>query len=176
VATILTHPAVPLALAVGLGSKAISPRLALAGVAASIIPDLDVVGFYLGVPYGSVLGHRGFTHSLGFALLLAVIALAASRRLDSRSSTAFWFVGVCAASHGLIDMLTNGGLGVALFWPVSDSRYFFPARPIQVSPLSISPLLGERGIRVLGSELLWVWLPAIASCGALLEWRRWCAR
>jgi inner membrane protein len=176
VATILTHPAVPLALAVGLGSKAISPRLAVAGVAACIIPDLDVIGFYLGVPYDSLLGHRGLSHSLGFALLLAAIALAASRRLDSSASTAFWFVGVAAASHGLIDMLTNGGLGVMLLWPLSDARYFFPVRPIEVSPLGISPLLGERGIRVFRSELLWVWIPAIALAAAMFGWRRRRAR
>lgn len=39
------------------------------------------------------------------------------------------------ASHALLDMLTDGGLGVALFVPVSNARLFFPVRPIAVSPI-----------------------------------------
>jgi membrane-bound metal-dependent hydrolase YbcI (DUF457 family) len=41
--TILTHTAVPLALGLGLGPRAIPPRLLVAGVTASMVPDLDVL-------------------------------------------------------------------------------------------------------------------------------------
>ncbi|MEI4946339.1 metal-dependent hydrolase [Aeromonas caviae] len=62
--TIVTHAAVPICLGLGLGSRIISLRLLLAGVAIAMLPDADVLAFKLGVAYGHVFGHRGFTHSL----------------------------------------------------------------------------------------------------------------
>jgi inner membrane protein len=41
------------------------------------------------------------------------------------------------ASHPLLDILTNGGLGCALFWPFDDTRYFAPWTPIPVSPIGL---------------------------------------
>lgn len=41
--SILSHPAVPLALGLALGPRVIPRRLLLAGVVASILPDLDVL-------------------------------------------------------------------------------------------------------------------------------------
>ncbi|WP_290438153.1 metal-dependent hydrolase [Aeromonas caviae] len=62
--TIVTHAAMPLCLGLGLGSRIIPPRLLLVGVAIAMLPDADVLAFKLGVAYGHVFGHRGFTHSL----------------------------------------------------------------------------------------------------------------
>ena len=36
--------------------------------ALSLLPDIDVVGFLRGVPYGAPWGHRGATHSLTLAI------------------------------------------------------------------------------------------------------------
>ncbi len=69
------------------------------------------------------------------------------------------FLFACAASHGMLDALTNGGLGVAFFSPFEPRRYFFPWRPIAVSPLSVSRFLAGRGLRILAGELKWVVLP-----------------
>jgi len=69
-------------------------------------------------------------------------------------------------------MLTNGGMGVALLWPLSDERLFFPTRVIEVSPLSISHILSPRGVVVFSSELLWIWLPALAICITAIAARR----
>src|SRR5262245_50593316 len=126
--TIMSHAAVPLALGLGLGRQIVSPRLLLAGVAASILPDADVLGLRFGIAYSDALGHRGASHSLAVALLLGLVGAALSRRLRARAGTAFTFVAVCAASHGLLDMLTNGGYGVALWWPLSPERLFAPWR------------------------------------------------
>jgi inner membrane protein len=60
---------------------------------------------------------------------------------------------------------------VALLSPFDLSRYFFPFRPIQVSPLSIQAFLSARGASILASELLWVWLPFTSLGVALLLWR-----
>ncbi len=38
----------------------ISPRLLIAGMVASIAPDLDVAAFRFGIAYSHEFGHRGF--------------------------------------------------------------------------------------------------------------------
>ena len=79
----------------------------------------------------------------------------------------FWFTAV-TASHGLLDALTNGGRGIAFFAPFSDHRYFFPWRPIQVSPIGVG-FFSPRGLRVLASESGWIWVPsAIIAVSARL--------
>jgi membrane-bound metal-dependent hydrolase YbcI (DUF457 family) len=81
---------------------------------------------------------------------------------------------VAAASHGLLDALTNGGLGVALLWPLSDARFFAPLRPIQVAPLR--HVLGARAVAALGSELVRVWGPCALLALTLRAWRLATAR
>jgi inner membrane protein len=68
---------------------------------------------------------------------------------------------VATASHGLLDAMTDGGSGIAFFAPLDDTRYFLPWRPIRVSPIGLERFLSQRGVEVLRSELVWVWLPAI---------------
>jgi inner membrane protein len=168
--TILSHPAVPLAIGLGLGTRVIPPRLLVAGVLASIVPDFDVVGFGFGIAYADAAGHRGLSHSIAFAALLGALALIGARTLRAPPWVCFVFVFVAALSHGLLDMLTNGGLGVALWWPLSEERLFFPVQPIQVSPLGIR-VFSSAGLRVFESEALWVLLPGLLVF-ALLRWRK----
>ncbi len=161
--SVLTHPAVPLALSAFLPRGAASPALLLAGAACSVVPDLDVIGFGFGVSYGDMLGHRGLTHSVLFAAALgALLGFTLFRYAAGGSWPVFLFLFLSTLSHPLLDMLTNGGLGVALFAPFSNERYFFPWRPIEVSPIGISGFLSEWGMRVISSELRWVWLPSVA--------------
>lgn len=159
--TILTHPAVPLAIGLGLGSKIIPRPLLVAGVVASILPDLDVLAYQFGIPYTSVYSHRGFTHSIEVALAIAILAAFAARHLKATATSAFLFVFAAVLSHGVLDSFTNGGSAIAFLWPFSDERFFAPWRFIEVSPIGIAPLFSARGARVLMSELLWVWLPAV---------------
>lgn len=174
--TVFSHAAIPLALAAGLGRQAVGPRLLAAGVLASVLPDLDVLAFRLGIAYSHALGHRGFSHSLAFAALLALLAAMAAPWLRSRRGVAALFVGTAAASHALLDMLTDGGLGVALWWPWSDQRWFAPWRVIEVSPIGLRRLLGPRGLEVLLSELQWIWLPALGLAAGLAAARRCCGQ
>jgi inner membrane protein len=170
--TSFTHPAVPLAIAAGLGRARIPLRLAAAGAIASVLPDADVVAFRLGIPYSDPFGHRGASHSLAFALLVALLASALHARLGASRRAAFLLVLAAAASHPLLDALTDGGLGVALLWPLSDERFFAPFRPIHVSPISPGRLLSARGARVVSSEALWVWAPCAAAAGVAWGVRR----
>ena len=73
--------------------------------------------------------------------------------------------GLIAASHGVLDALTNGGNGIALLSPFSNQRYFFPWTPIEVSPLGIRRFLGPRGLVVMISEMLWIWIPLLGILG-----------
>ncbi|PTS78499.1 hypothetical protein DBR33_01035 [Stenotrophomonas sp. HMWF022] len=72
--SIITHAAVPLALWCAADRGRIPPRLLAAGVVAAMLPDADVLAFALHVPYADAFGHRGASHSLLFAGVLAVLA------------------------------------------------------------------------------------------------------
>jgi inner membrane protein len=133
----------------------------LAGIVASVLPDADVLTFRLGIPYSHEFGHRGASHSLFFAIILGSIVSLLASRLRASRKVAFLFVSAACASHGLLDMLTNGGHGVAYFWPFSDDRFFFPSQVIEVSTLNLRRFFGQAGASVLQSELRWVWLPAL---------------
>jgi len=174
VPTVFSHPAVPLVLGGGLGREIVPRRLLLAGVLVSVLPDLDVVTFRLGVPYSADLGHRGFSHSLLFAVVVALAGAAAHRALSCGFMRALVFLFVSTASHGILDAFTNGGLGIAFLWPWSGDRYFAPdvLRVIEASPITLARFLSRRGVTVLASELCWIWLPAFAAGLLLLAARR----
>lgn len=140
-------------------------KILIAGMICSTLPDLDAIGFWLGVPYQSVLGHRGITHSFLFALLLSftvVISFFRSGQLFNRSFFIKWvYLFLATASHPLLDALTNGGLGVAFFAPFENNRYFFPYRPVLVAPISVSGFFTKWGLAVFKSEFKWIWIPSI---------------
>jgi len=138
-------------------------RVWLAAIICSALPDIDVIGFHFGIRYGDFLGHRGFTHSLLFAAVLAALVTVAILPLGTpqrgRVSIALYLFLVTAA-HGVLDAMTNGGLGVAFFSPFDTRRYFLPWRPLRVAPIGVGHFFSPWGLAVMRSELLWIWLPA----------------
>jgi inner membrane protein len=132
--------------------------MAIVGAICSMIPDLDVLGFAFGVHYGDLLGHRGLSHSLGFAAFVAFAAQFTARR-GNRQLTWFYLF-LATASHGILDAFTDGGLGIAFLSPVNPTRYFFPVRPIAVSPIG-AEFFSSLGLTVLRSEVIWVWIPSL---------------
>ena len=157
-----THPAVPIALAVAAGRGRVAWPLLAAGIVASVLPDVDFLGQWLGIPFDSDFGHRGVTHSMCFAALVGAIAALSATRLRAAPWLAFWFVFVACASHGLLDMLTHGGLAVAYWWPFSGERHFFPWQPLASMPASVHRFLHGAGAAALRAEARWVWLPCLA--------------
>jgi len=127
----------------------------------------------MGIPYADFFGHRGFSHSLVFALALAGLttAVMAIWKRSHFSHPALLFLFLCTASHGILDAMTNGGLGVAFFSPFDDHRYRFSWQPIEVAPISITRFVHLRASAVLRSEFLWVILPSIglAVVGCLIN-------
>ncbi|MCR9145207.1 MAG: metal-dependent hydrolase [bacterium] len=157
----------------------------LLGAFAAIVPDADVLAFRYGIPYADPFGHRGATHSIVFAVLLAALLTllfyrsyplrfprsGASKESDASQAgrasrqgngcILFCYFFLCTISHALLDAMTNGGLGVAIFFPFDNARYFLPDdwRVIQVSPIGARRFFSERGLQVIISELKFVALP-----------------
>ena len=133
-------------------------RRALAGgmlffSALSLSPDLDVIGFWLRVAYEDEWGHRGASHSIVFGLLAAAVIAAIARLMKLPPLKTFAVGAVVLVSHGLLDALTDGGLGCALLWPFSHERFFAPVTPIPVAPIGAAMVSG-RGLYVLLVELV----------------------
>ena len=170
-ASVLSHPAAALGLGPWFGPAALGRRVVVVGVVCSILPDIDAIGFWLGVPYGSPLGHRGLTHSIVFSAALAALVVGAGFRLHPARGALFGFLFLSGASHGFFDAMTDGGRGIALFWPLTDRRFFLPWRPIRVAPIGVTGLSGARAVAIFKTELLWVWLPCLIlwSCGRLVK-------
>lgn len=167
--TIFSHALLPIAAGSVLGKSRLPQRVAFLGAALAVLPDFDVIGFSLGIGYESQWGHRGFTHSLAFAVLLpALIALCWK---TARSWGAYAFLVACLISHALLDLLTDGGQGVMLFWPFLDDRFFLNWQPIRVSPIG-ARFFTARGVETVYSELLLIWLPALSAVGLASAYRR----
>lgn len=104
-------------------------------VALSYLPDADVVAFRLGIPYAAPFGHRGALHSMAFAAGVAATLWGVATWLKVPAARVVLIGGVVLATHGLLDTFTDGGLGIALFWPFSNQRYFAAWTPIPVAPI-----------------------------------------
>jgi membrane-bound metal-dependent hydrolase YbcI (DUF457 family) len=115
-----------------------------------VLLDVDALGRPFGL--GDVRwlgGHRGLTHSLSFAAVLAVIVVAAAyRRPDARGRRlGLWaYFALAFALHGVLDAFTMYGEGVMFFAPFSAARFKSSWQPLE----KILP------------EMLGVWVPAIA--------------
>ena len=156
-------------------------RLYALAAACSILPDADVIAFSFGIPYSHLLGHRGLSHSLLFALAIGLLAAwlvrmpGAERRIPAVapqiSALPFSSLAAClflaTASHGALDAMTDGGLGVAFFAPLDESRYFLPFRPLRVSPISVSAFFSSWGAQVMANEFVWAWVPCLALLAVL---------
>lgn len=176
----LGHVAVGMAMARGYLPKdaptaRLAKTMALFG-ALSMLPDADVVAFSLGIPYSHPWGHRGATHSICFALILgAALWLILKKAHEVPRVRTTVFVTVLLLTHGLLDALTDGGLGAELLWPFTTRRYFFePFNHIPVAPIGLG-MFSAIGIRVVLTELLIFspfWLYALLPRGWLSQVRK----
>jgi len=172
--TVISHGVAAAAVAKVFTADCIPSRFWFLSIGCAMLPDIDVLGFAFGNRYGDMLGHRGITHSLPFALIVG--SLAAWLCLDTATQLGrTWLVllvyfFVVTASHGLLDAMTNGGLGVAFLAPFSTNRYFLPWQPIEVSPIGLDFFFSARALAVLWSEIKWIWIPSavVIMCAQLI--------
>jgi len=161
--TIFSHSIAAIALGACCPTRKMPLRFWVLAAVCAALPDADVIGFGLGIRYSDLLGHRGLTHSLAFALAIGFLIVILFFRNIDLGSRAWWtlvaYFFIVTASHGVLDAMTNGGLGVAFFSPFSNERYFFPWRPIEVSPLGVGSFV-YHAAEVIVSEIKWIWIPS----------------
>jgi inner membrane protein len=173
--SVFSHAVAAIALGKTYAGEKMLARFWALSIFCAVLPDTDVIISYAFGLRGSQFGHRGITHSLFFALLLALLVVRFAFRKTPAFSKKWWtllvYFFIVTASHGLLDALTDGGSGVAFFAPFDATRYFFPWRPIEVSPIGLRFFSG-RGLVVFASEFVWVWIPAALLVAASWLYRR----
>jgi inner membrane protein len=172
-ASVISHP-IPAVLA-NMACKNISRKQSLLSysILLTIMPDFDVLAFALGIPYEHMLGHRGFTHSIIFAVLVSLfIAKYLLKYQGIEFKKGFFILFFSCISHGIFDAFTNGGYGVGFFIPFTADRYFFPITPIEVSPIGIRNFFSYRGLQVFVSELKVIWFPSSIIYLSLLLFKK----
>jgi len=141
-------------------------KLILLSILCAILPDADVITFKFGIQYGDFFGHRGFFHSIAFAVIIGMsipsIFYRSLRTFSFRWFKLSGYYSIVTISHGVLDAFTNGGLGIALLSPFDNTRYFFWVTPIEVVTLNPMRFFSLHGIQVMANEFLWVWLPCLA--------------
>ena len=161
-ATIFSHPAVAIGL-IPLFKSIIKKKLVIVfAIFLTILPDFDIIGYYLKIPYNSLFGHRGFSHSIIFACLMSFLFAIFIKYLYKFKLWKVWlYFFLSIMSHSFLDSITNGGLGVAFFSPFSNKRYFMPFRLLLVSPIGLKRFFTHYGWTVIISELKCVWFPSL---------------
>jgi inner membrane protein len=175
--TVFTHSLVGICSGISTSKKLRPKRFWFLSIGCAIIPDADVLAFKFSIPYSHMFGHRGFFHSIFFAFIfgffISLIFFKRNHRILSKEFLFYWMVFFfITASHGFLDALTNGGLGIALLSPFSNQRIFFSSTPIIVSPIGLCAFLTKRSLLVLKSEIVYVWLPCITVTALIWFFRK----
>jgi inner membrane protein len=171
--TVFSHIAFPIAASVAMGRARVPTSMLLVGMLAAVAPDFDGIAFKLGIPYGGMWGHRGYTHTLGFALLMGCMGWLLASRWKLAGWRAYAWVAACTFSHPVADTFTNGGLAIPLYWPLTETRFFSPWTPVEVSPIALKRFFAERGRVVIWSEIKVIWLPLMGVAMVFFAWRNW---
>jgi inner membrane protein len=143
-------------------------------VACALAPDLDWFTGFLGLSDGNRLSHRGLSHSLVALFLIAATAMVVGFRSHLRSPRHWGCMVAAAFSHSLLDACTFGGTGVAFLLPFSETRFVCLWQPIFVSPIPLSGKLLDWLLFSLGTELVWIGIPAllILTAPRVIQWLR----
>lgn len=119
--------------------KKIGSRAMLWGAIAGTIPDLDVFLRYFTDPITATEMHRGFSHSLVFAIMMAPILGSLANRIHKKREVGFkpWTLlfFLCIVTHPLLDNHTTWG--TQFFWPFEYRIAFkniFVADPLYTLP------------------------------------------
>ena len=164
-----------------LAGKRLGRKALVLGALAQSIPDLDFFASYFLPTTADLLAHRGFTHSLLFALLCGLLLAFATRRLFRGRSMVtestlpkvwlFWSVEIVA--HIFLDCFNVYGTGV--FEPFSHYRVawdvLYVADPlftiwivVGAAILAVSRLSGTRRVRVAALAIALSGTYLIAAC------------
>lgn len=161
--SVFSHAVASIALGRAYTTRTLPVRFWVLSAGCAVAPDIDVLSNRFGFDYTTKLGHRGFTHSFFFAMVLSgVVTLMAFRKPVAGTSrlALFAFLFAATASHSILDAMVDGTLGVAFFAPFSQARFFLPWRPIVSSPIGWA-FFSPAGATTFMNEFVWVWVPSL---------------
>lgn len=136
----LTQIVLGAAVAEAVAGKKLGGKAALLGAVGGTIPDLDVFLTGMYHPFDGALVHRGFSHSLLFAVLASPVLAVVSHRLSKQRHTfRMWLLlwGLSIVTHPILDMFTN--YGTQFLWPF-DLRISFNSVFV-IDPLYTVPFM-----------------------------------
>ena len=140
-------------------------RFAWTAAACTIVPDLDAIGWPIGMGDIELLGgHRGFTHSIPFAVLLGAAAawgIFRGERWKPLRLRLWLCFALATMTHGALDALSTIGEGVRFFSPFRDTRYVSAWQPLHASraPPEARPV--SRIAYIVRDEMQYVILPCV---------------
>lgn len=140
-----------------LSSQKYSPLLFAAFL--SIAPDFD---FALVLLTGNLAWHRGFTHSIAFAVLISLILIFGRGRQRLKESIGY---ALAFSSHAFLDFVTTKrGGGLELFFPFSAERF-------KLGLFGLSEIVGQYSLFEVVYSLILEFL-IFAPLLIILIWRK----
>jgi inner membrane protein len=136
----LTQIVLGAAVGEAVAGRKMGAKAALWGAVGGTIPDLDVFLRFFYDPLDAALVHRGFSHSLLFALLAGLALAFVSRKLSKKDYSRkmwFWLWFLSIVTHPILDIFTN--YGTQFFWPF-DWRLTFNSVFV-IDPLYTIPFM-----------------------------------
>lgn len=141
----LTQIVLGAAVAEVVAGKKLGNKAPLWGAIAGTIPDLDVFMRYFYHPIDAALVHRGFSHSILFAVLCSPIFAFIVHHIYRKKflyKTWFWLFFFGIITHPMLDMFTN--YGTQFFWPLDYRITFntvFVVDPLYTLPFGLCVLI-----------------------------------
>ncbi len=153
--------------------KKIGNKAVLYGAIAGTIPDLDVLTRYFVDTVTATEWHRGFSHSIFFAVLFSPIFGWLIYKIERKSRATFmdwtWLMFWGLLTHPILDAFTTWG--TQLFWPFDLRLAFkniFVIDPIYTIPFLVCLILAMRQKRLSPKRKKYNQTGLFLSCSYLL--------
>lgn len=169
----LTHIALGACIGEAFAGKKLGRKAMLWGALAQSVPDIDFIAAFWMNPVNNLLAHRGFTHSILFALIITpVLAMTAERwHRPHNISYKKWslFFGAQILTHLLIDVCNSYGVG--WFIPFSSVRISFNILYVVDPFFSIWPGMAALALIILrkrNRHRKTIWRLGVLFCAAYM--------
>lgn len=137
----ITHIALGACMGEAFAGRTVGKKAMLWGILAQSIPDIDFIAATWLDTSSNLLAHRGFTHSILFALIVTFILAMLAERWHRPHNISFWrwlmFFGAAILTHIFLDAFNNYGVG--WFEPFSHYRISFNTVYVADPFFSIAP-------------------------------------
>jgi len=142
--------------------RTVGKKAMLWGILAQSIPDIDFVAAFWSDTIGNLFAHRGFTHSILFAVIVTPVIAGLAHHWHRPHNISFrrWFlfIGAVILMHIFLDAFNNYGVG--WFEPFSSIRISFNSIYVADFFFSIAPIIALVFLIVLNRQnpkRRWIW-------------------